>query len=154
IVDLVRSGVVEVLALEVDPMPRRLAQPRRQIQRRRTAHIIAQQPVELGVKAGVRASGGPRVLQLRQSRHQRLGDVLPAVGPESVLDRAHGVASGAGAVMATAAPNALSLSGSFRPGARSTPLATSTANGRTTEIASATLSGFSPPLRITGIRPR
>src|SRR4051812_14221447 len=41
-------------------------------------------------------------------------------------------------------------SGSLRPGADSTPLATSTPAGRTRRIASATLSGFRPPARMIG----
>jgi hypothetical protein len=50
----------------------------------------------------------------------------------------------------TAAAKASSLSGSLRPGADSTPLATSTAYGRTATMASETLSGVKPPERITG----
>ena len=43
------------------------------------------------------------------------------------------------------------LSRLFRPGLDSTPLATSTAKGRSAEIASATLSGVRPPARMSGM---
>src|SRR5205085_7498229 len=105
-------------------------------------------------------------LELGERRHQRLGDVLAPVGAEAVLDRAHDVvragtcagprgracaAPGGGACApATDAENACSFSGSFTPGSRSTPLATSTANGPTAAIASTTFSGVRPPLRIIG----
>ena len=47
VVDLVRAGVVEVLALEVDGVAGSLAQPRRQIQGRGPADVVVQQLVEL-----------------------------------------------------------------------------------------------------------
>src|SRR5205085_5985217 len=151
VVGLVRAGVVEVLALEVDRVTHRGAQPGRQVQRRGAAHVLAQERVELGAKAGVLARLQPRRLELGQRWHQRLGDVLAPVGTEAVLDRAHRATM---AVDLTATANASSFSGAFTPGSISTPLATSTACGRSAAIASATLSGVSPPLRITGSGPR
>ena len=44
----------------------------------------------------------------------------------------------------------MTLAGSFLPGDASVPLAESTANGCVASIASATLSGVSPPDRISG----
>src|SRR5581483_10162208 len=152
VVDLVRAGVVEVLALEVDRMASALAESAGFVQRRGPTHVVAQQRAELAVEIRVIARRQPRGLELGQRRHQRLGHVLTAVGTEAMLDRAH--ADPTGTVERTASANARSFCGSFRPGLSSTPLATSTANGWTAEIASATLSGFRPPDRITGIFPR
>ena len=50
-----------------------------------------------------------------------------------------------------ASTKARTLVGSFFPGADSTPLDTSTANGRTWHTASATFCGVSPPARKTGL---
>ena len=86
VVELVRAGVVEVLALEVDRPPEALGEPPRAVQRRGPPAEVAQQPVELGAVGGVRARREPRLLQLGERRHQRLGHVLPAVGAEAVLD--------------------------------------------------------------------
>jgi hypothetical protein len=87
VVDLVRAGVVEVLALEVQAPAGDLAEALGEVQRRRAADEVAQQPVELGPEAGVAPRLHPRLLELGQRGHQRLGDVLAAVGAEAVLDR-------------------------------------------------------------------
>ena len=146
VVELVRAGVVEVLALEVDRASAALREAPREVQRRGPPDEVAQQPVQLGAVAGVRAGLHPRLLELRQRGHQRLWHVLSAVAPEAVLDRAHGrgytpaltaeshggspPALSTGTVSCTAAKNARSSSGSLRPGAASVPLAVSSANGR------------------------
>src|SRR6202167_257842 len=199
IVELVRAGVVEILALEVNRPADKRGDTLGEIQRRGTSGEIAQQAIELCLVRGVLARGKPCLLQLGQRRHQRLGNVLPAIGPEAVLDCAHvgeptdGVASrdgssgeavsvdsgawgetdtasseaadtgsrkmvgGAGsgpgeakAARSTAAKKSRSFTGSLIPGVLSVPLAVSTANGRTRSIASPTLPGFKPPLRING----
>src|SRR6516225_8827689 len=49
----------------------------------------------------------------------------------------------------TSSKKACSFAGSFLPGRDSTPLATSTAKGRTMRMASATFSGVRPPARMT-----
>src|SRR5262249_50846800 len=146
VVDLVRAGVIEILAFEVDRVPGPLAQTGREVQRRGTSHVIAQQQIELRAEVRVCARCRPRVFELGQGGHQRVGRVVPAVLAEPVLDGAHRVPRSA--VDRTASANAWSLSGSLWPGLDSTPLATSTANGWTIEIASATLPGFRPPDRI------
>ena len=127
VVDLVRTGVIEVLALEVDPPAGASAEAGGEIQRRGAPDIVVQEAFELGAKATVATRLQPRRLELGQGRHQGLGDILAAVGPETVLDRAHDGLRPAMAVPATAAANASSLAGSLRPGLASTPLATSTA---------------------------
>ena len=86
VVELVRAGVHEVLALEPDLAAGELRQALGEVQRRRAAGEVAQQAVELGAVAGVVARGDPRRLELGERRHQRLGDVLAAVGAEAVLD--------------------------------------------------------------------
>ena len=132
VVELVRAGVVEILALEPDRAPRALAQPTRLIQRRRTPGEVAQQQRQL--RAEVRRSPRlePRLLQLAQRRHQRLRHVLAAIGAVAMRDRAHT------ATAAVASKNARIRSGSLTPGSDSTPLATSTANGWVVAIAAVT----------------
>jgi hypothetical protein len=142
VVDLVGAGVVEVLALEVDRVAGRLREPAGVVQRRGPADVITQQRRELVDERGIGASGQPGLLELGERRHQRLRDVLAAVGAEAMLDDAHAASwseltgdtadaarasSGSGAVAATAAANACSAAWSLTPGADSVPLATSTA---------------------------
>ena len=62
--------------------PQRSDSRRGEVQRRGPPAEVAQQPVQLGPVAGVLAGLPPRLLQLRQRGHQRLGDVLPPVGPK------------------------------------------------------------------------
>src|SRR5205807_5435962 len=138
------AGVQQVLALEQYPPAGGLAQPSRLVQRRRAPGVVAQQGVELSAKGGIGPRQLPLRLELRERRHQRLGYVLPAVGPEAVLDRAHSARSGSGLTACAGEPsgsdppraaekNASSLPGSLRPGSASTPLATSTAWGAATD---------------------
>src|SRR3954451_7979323 len=154
VVELVRARVHEVLALEPDLAPGRLAEPLGQVQRRRPAAEVAAPDGELLRVRRAPAPREPRRLELGERRHQRLGDVLPAVRAEAVLESADGhhaaSSAGAGTVEATAAANARSFSGSFTPGRASVPLAVSTAYGSVASIAAATLSGESPPLSTNG----
>ena len=90
VVDLVRAGVVEVLALEVQAPAGDLAEAVGEVQRRRAPDEVAQQAVELGAEAGVAPGRDPRLLELGQRRHERLGHVLAAVGAEAMFDGAHG----------------------------------------------------------------
>src|SRR5581483_11664737 len=114
VVDLVRAGVVEVLALEVDRMASALAESAGFVQRRRPPHVVAQQRAELAIEIRVIARRQPRGLELGQRRHQRLEHVLAAVGTEAMQDRAH--ADPTGTAERTASANAFSLSGSLTPG--------------------------------------
>src|SRR5262249_50086174 len=134
VVDLVRPGVVEVLALEVDARPAELA---RQVlgepEPRRPADVVAEEPLELGDERRVGPRLVPRPGQLVERGEQRLGHVAAAVGPES---------SGKGHVVSlAAATKRRSLSLSLCPGAASTPLQTSTPNGCTARTAAPTFSG-------------
>ena len=78
VVDLVRARVIEVLALEVDLGADLGRQAARVIEERRPADIVREQSIDLGPVAGVGAGRAPRDLELRDRRHQRLGDVLSA----------------------------------------------------------------------------
>jgi uncharacterized protein YcbX len=64
VVELVRAGVVEVLALEVDRMAGALAQPPRAVERRRAPDVVAQQPSRAPRGSAVRARLDPRLLEL------------------------------------------------------------------------------------------
>ena len=83
IVDLVRSGVIEVLALEEDPRATGLvAEPGGLIQRRRAPGVLALESVEFGevvlVGAHLEIGGGDLV----DDRHQRLGHMSSPVHTE------------------------------------------------------------------------
>ena len=78
VVELVRAGVQQILALEVEPLARREALGERQ--RRRAAAERGQEVMELGVERRVVARFAPACLELVQRRDQRLGHVAPAVG--------------------------------------------------------------------------
>ena len=153
VVELVRAGVVEVLALQIHRPARRA----RRAGARGTAASGARRS-RAAARPARRGSSGryarrlPRLLELRERRHQRLGHELAAVGPEAMLERGARPCwrsrrltdrrrLGCACACATAAKNARSRSGSLCPGAASVPLAVSTAYGCTTAIASATFSG-------------
>jgi hypothetical protein len=83
VVDLVRPGVVQVFALEVDLRPAEaLGQAFGVGQGRGAADVAAEQPLELGHERRVVARvfiGGD---QLFQGRHQRFGHKLAPIGAE------------------------------------------------------------------------
>ena len=86
VVDLVRSGVVQVFSLQEDPGATGvLAEPRRLVQRRRPTAVVPLQPVQLVeeclVAAGLLVCGG----DLLDDRHQRLGNESSAVDTEMAL---------------------------------------------------------------------
>ena len=90
VVDLVRAGVVQVLALEVDLRAfasgriaaQRLGQTLGIIKRRGVADEMLEQPVEFGMEALVHLRGAIFALEVEDQRHQRLGDVAAAELPE------------------------------------------------------------------------
>ncbi len=83
VVDLVRAGVAEVLALEVDLRPAELLrQPVRERQRRRPADVVAQQVGHVALEVGVGLRLGIRRFQLGQHGNQDLGHERAAVGAE------------------------------------------------------------------------
>src|SRR5439155_26196862 len=132
VVELVRAGVEEVLALEVDALPGREALGERE--RSRPSRVGREQVMELGAEGVVGECVAPAALQLVEHRDQRLGDVAAAV----VAVVAHARAS---------RTNACTFSWSLMPGADSSRDAASTAHGWTARYPARTLSGPSPPAR-------
>ena len=87
VVDLVRAGVVQVLALEIDLRPAEMVgQALGEIERRGSAHIMGQQAIQLGLEGGVFLGGQIGGLQVQHQRHQGFGHIAaaelaePAVG--------------------------------------------------------------------------
>ncbi len=80
VVDLVRAGVQEVLALQVDAFVGR--EPLRARQRRGAAGVRGEQLVQLRAERRVVAQRLPRARQLVERRNQRLRDVAAAVVAE------------------------------------------------------------------------
>ena len=83
VVDLVRAGVVELFALQINlRAAAELGQALGEVQRARAADVITlevgQFLGEFGIGLGLLVLGG----QVVDQRHQRLGDVLPAEAAE------------------------------------------------------------------------
>src|SRR4051794_27142149 len=135
VVDLVRAGVEEILALQIDRVSDVLGDAPGEVQRGRAAHVVVQERVELGAEERIAAGLDPRALELVERRYQGLRDIAPPIRPEAPRDaglrarpaRAH--ATSTRSARSTARKNAFSLAGSLRPGEASVPLAVSTANG-------------------------
>ena len=150
VVDLVRAGVVQVLALEPDVATDPLRDPLREVERARPADVVAQQVAERLLERRVVARLEPGRLELVERRDERLGHVAAAVGAEPPLDRVGGSCGGALVGLRDRAEERLELRRVLPPGSASVPLAVSTANGRIAAIPSPTLSGVSPPERTSG----
>jgi len=84
IVDLVRAGVVQVLALQEHTGPDQVGQPGRTAQRRWTTDICMKQIVELSDEGCVRHSRCEGCFELVERRNERLRDIAPAIGAESI----------------------------------------------------------------------
>ena len=130
IVQLVRSGVAEVLALEMDAGAAEvLAQARGRVEGGRPADEGAPVAGKLELKLRIGLGFVPHVLELVERAHQRLGDVLAAEGSEPSVDgmRQRGARhQDAASASRTARTKARTLSGSLTLGRASTPLETST----------------------------
>ena len=127
VVDLVRAGVTEVLALEVDARAAALlAEPLGEVERRRTAGVVLEQAGEAALELAIALGRRPGLLELDQRRHERLGDEAPAEAAEVSARVRKGPLHRAPLASAT---NRHTLSGSLRPGCASTPEFTSTAYG-------------------------
>ncbi len=85
VVDLVRAGVVEVLALQQQPQPEPGAEVVALGEDRRPAGVVAQDLVELGTERGIGPRLPERRFQLLARRDQRLGDEAPAELAEPAL---------------------------------------------------------------------
>src|SRR5581483_1136577 len=160
VVHLVRAGVIELLALEVDlGAAAVLREALGKIERRGPAdigreigvHLRPERRIGLGLVVGA--------LEIEDQRHQRLGDEAAAidaemaalvgagaVGVQLVGPRAHDALARDSGLAALAAVMKLAISlASFSPRARSTPEETSTREAPVTLIASPTVSGVKPP---------
>ena len=83
VVHLVRAGMVQVLALEVEARAAdRLRPAMRVVQRRGPAHVVPKLRIQLGEEPGVLRTAFVGVAQLRHRTHQGLGDERAAVGAE------------------------------------------------------------------------
>src|SRR3954471_11045646 len=168
VVHLVRAGVIEVLALEIDlGAAQMLAQALGEVERRRPSDIVLEVAVHLFPKARIVLCRRVGPFQFQNERHQRFGDEaaaieaeMPAIvgaGTERIgLLKGHAPliilprAASAPAASRAAATNARILSGSFSPGARSTPDETSTPGAAVRRSASATLPAWRPPESMNG----
>ena len=84
VVDLVRAGVQQVFALEIDLCPAQLfRQPLAKVERRGPARVILQQPRQLRLKRRVCLGQIVLALQLNQRRHQRLRHIPPAINAKA-----------------------------------------------------------------------
>ena len=83
IVDLVRAGVVELVALEVDFRAAEvLGQPLGVIERARPADIVRIEVLKLGVEGRIVLRRFVGRLELKDQRHQRFGDEASAIKAE------------------------------------------------------------------------
>src|SRR5215472_6454902 len=153
VVDLVRAGVQQVFALEINPgAAQRLGQALGVEERRGTAGVFLEKPLELGAELLVAARLLVLTLQFFQSRHQGLRDIAAAVRTEASWLFLHfPYCTGAHDCSAfrTALTNAFSFVGSLWPGSRSIPVTTSTPHGENVRIASPTFPGVRPPAMIS-----
>src|SRR5207302_10080093 len=140
---LLRVRVAQVLALEMDvSAAEMLAQARSRVQRSRAAYerVAVARQLELELRVGLGLV--PDVLELLERAHQRLGHVLAAEGAEP---SPHGVAHEDCSASRTAWMKARIFSGSLTRTLDSTPLETSTPDGRSFRTTVPTLPGSSPP---------
>ena len=83
VVDLVRAGVIELLALEIDlGAAEMLGQAFGEIQRRRPADIVLQVAVHFGLERRIGLGVGVGLFQVEDQRHQRFGDEASAENAE------------------------------------------------------------------------
>ena len=86
IVDLVRAGVIELVALEVDlGAAQMLGQPLGEIERARAPDIVFEETVELGLERGVGFRVLVGLLEIEDERHQGFGDEAAAIDAEQPL---------------------------------------------------------------------
>ena len=165
VVDLVRAGVIELFALQINlgaaarkaggRLSAIVGQPLGEIERRRASDIMREIAVHFRLERGIGLGLRVGLLQFQNQRHQRFGHKAAAVNAEMpVLVRpgaerigllhchaglVTGLVAKCAAASRAARTNVRILSGSFSPGARSTPEETSTPGAAVTRKASPTL---------------
>ena len=83
VVDLVRAGVVQLLALEIDFRAAEMfGQPLGEIQRRRPADIVLEVAVHFRLERRIGLGVGVGLLQIEDQRHQRFRDEAAAENAE------------------------------------------------------------------------
>src|SRR5262249_46924065 len=148
VIHLVRAGVVELLALEIDSCAAEmLGEPLGEIERRRPADIILEIAVHLDLERPIGLGRGIGLFQVEDQRHQGFGDEAPAKNaemPALVRTAAIGIGDGchhrtvsSSTARAARMKSSIILT-SLTPGARSTPEETSTPPARVMRTASAT----------------
>src|SRR5579871_4367124 len=161
IVDLVRAGVVEVFALQIDLCAAQMrGQALGEIERTLPPDIGAQETGKLRVKGGIAARLLVGAFEFQNERHQGLCNEPAAIAAEmparigtgtvGIGPQVHVCDSGMCAEARAFAMNARIRSGLFCPGDPSTPDDTSTARAPLTATARATFSGVRPPARSQG----
>ena len=86
VVDLVRAGVVELFALQIDlGAAELLGQALREIERRRAAGIVGAQIRHLGDEGRIVLGGEIGGLEVADQRHQGFGDVAAAENAEAAV---------------------------------------------------------------------
>ena len=139
VVELVRAGVEQVLALEPDLRSRAgIAEPASVGHRRRPARELGEPAIELGRERRIGEGACHLGLELLERGHERLRHVGAAVAVEAAAgSRAHrGSTLSCAAAERAAITKPRTSSGSFSPGRRSRRLDASTPAGRTVAIAS------------------
>jgi hypothetical protein len=83
VVDLVRAGVVQLLALEIDfGAAEMIGQALGEIERRRPADVIPEVAVHFRLERRIGLGGGVSLLQVEDQRHQRFRHKTPAENAE------------------------------------------------------------------------
>lgn len=161
VVDLVRAGVVQLFALEIDLGAAEFGrQPLGEIERARAADIMRAEMLQFGLERRIVLCPVPLVLQIKDQRHQCFGHETTAIDAETAIFIGAGTEGirfrrlvhsqlpeaiiGAFA-FSTASKNSSIFATLFTPGAVSTPEETSIPGALVMKSASATLSLFSPP---------
>src|SRR5208282_4007821 len=166
VVDFVRAGVEQVLALEINFRATKFCgQATGEKQRRGSSRVGLQQQVKTLLELAIALGFFVFALQFIERGHQRLRNVAPAVSAETPGNGGFGpkfpgclglFGCGrarhrqlASSMARTARTKARTFRGSLLPGACSTPEETSTPHGWRRWIASCTLPGRKPPATIS-----
>jgi hypothetical protein len=84
VIDLVRAGVQQVFALEVNLRPSQLLrQPLAKVERRGPSRVVLQQISQLGLKGGIGLGQVVFALQLVERGHQCLRHIPPAINAKA-----------------------------------------------------------------------